>query len=220
MSVIGDFTVPAEAFALAEALSAVPEGVLEADRVASHSTTHVLPFLWATGGSADAFQDAMVADPTVDSVAVADEFDEEVLFRMQWSDEFRGLIDEMVDHEAAIVRARASEDQWTLRLRFATESMVSEFQSFFEKRGHEFEVHSLGQPSVPRQGEMGLTPEQRTALEVAYRTGYFDIPRETSAEAVGDQLDISGNAASERLRRGCRVLVESSILVNRRDGLP
>lgn len=220
MSVIGDFTVPAEAFALEHALSAVPAMVVEADRVASHSRMGVLPFLWAAGGDVGAFTDALGEDPSVESFSIADELDEEVLYRMEWSEEVGGLIDAMVDHHAAITRAKASNGTWTLRLRFAEEEMVSEFQSFFHDRDHEFEVHSLGQPSEPRQGEVGLTAEQRTALAAAHRLGYFAIPREISAAELGERLDISGNAASERVRRGCRALIESSLLIDGDDSLP
>lgn len=218
MSVIGDFTVPAAAFALAESLRAAPGMVVEADRVATHSTMGVLPFLWATGGDADAFEDALAADPTVASFLVADEFGDERLYRIHWQEGVVDLIDHMVDHHAVITRAKASDDTWTLRLRFAEESLVSEFQAYFHERDQEFEVHSLGQPSEPRQSEVGLTPEQRTALEAAYRSGYFAIPRETSAAELGAQLGISGNAASERVRRGCEALIESNVLIDGTDG--
>lgn len=220
MSVIGDFTVPAEAFALEHALSAVPAMVVEADRVASHSRMGVLPFLWATGGDVDAFSDALAADPTVESFTVADELEEEVLYRMEWDEAVGGLVDAMVDHHAAIAQAKASDATWTLRLRFAEEEMVSEFQSFFQERDQEFEVNSLGQPTEPRQGEIGLTAEQRSALAAAHRLGYFAIPREISAAELGDRLGISGNAASERVRRGCRALIESSLLIDGDDSLP
>lgn len=220
MSVIGDFTVPAGAFALEHALAAAPEMVVEADRVASHSTMGVLPFLWTTGGDDDAFRAALKADPTVDSFTVADELGREVLYRVQWSEDVRDLIDRMVDHHAAISHAKACEGVWTLRLRFADESMVSDFQAFFREHDLAFEVNSLGQPSEPRQGEVGLTPEQRTALETAVRSGYFAIPREISAAELGERLGISGNAASERVRRGCATLIESGLLIDGRDGRP
>lgn len=218
MSVVGEFTVPAEAFALEHALAAVPDVVLEADQVASHSTMGVLPFLWVSRGDVDALRQAFEDDETVESVTVADELDGDVCYRMQWNDAVDDMVDRMVDHQAAIVRARASDGEWTLRLRFAEESMVSKFQAYFREQGTDFEVHSLGQLTVPRQGAVGLTTEQRTALTVAYRSGYFDIPRGTTATELGDRLGISGNAASERVRRGCRTLVESSLSLEAADG--
>lgn len=51
MSVVGDFSIPTNAFALEEALSTVPEMTIKADRLASHSPKEVFPFLWGSGGN-------------------------------------------------------------------------------------------------------------------------------------------------------------------------
>ncbi|UPM45292.1 bacterio-opsin activator domain-containing protein [Halocatena salina] len=65
MSVVADFTVPAQSFALAQALTAEPDMTVEAERQATHSSEWVLPFLWASGGEFETFHDAMRDDPTV-----------------------------------------------------------------------------------------------------------------------------------------------------------
>jgi len=218
MSVIGDFTVPAEAFVLDEALSTCPAMTVEADRLASHSSMEVLPFLWVTGADTEELQTALEADPTVDGLSVADEMAAETLFRFEWVEEFRAFIDEVVDHHAAIARAEAANGVWSLRLRFANESMVSAFQTHFREQGREFTVESLTAPKTPRGNEYGMTNAQREALAVAARNGYFEIPREISAIEVGAKLGISGNAASERIRRGCRAMIESGLLLNREEG--
>lgn len=214
MSVIGEFTVPAAGFALEHTLSTVPEMTVEADRLASHSTMEVMPFLWATGGDFGAFQSALEDDPTVTTATVAEETDDEVLYRMEWHDEFCELINEIVDHHAVISEAHAKDGQWHLKLRFAEEDMISEFQTHFRETGHEFEVHQLSRPSEPRQSEFGLTEEQHEALVVAVRHGYFQIPRATSVEELGEALGVSANAVSQRLRRGSEVLTRNALLIS------
>ena len=213
MSIVGDFSVPAEAFALAQALSAVPEVTVEADRLASHSPKEVFPFLWARGGDLGRFSDALADDPTVIEAEVAEEMDGEVLYRVEWSDEFRDLVHEIIDHHAAVVEATARADRWDLRLRFASEEWVSSFQRHFREAGHTFEVRHLFHPSEPRQREFGLTEPQYEALVEAVRQGYFAVPRETSVEQLGEALGISANAASQRIRRGCETLVRSALTV-------
>lgn len=213
MSIVGDFSVPAEAFALAQALSAVPEVTVEADRLASHSPKEVFPFLWARGGDLGRFSDALADDPTVTEAEVAEETDEEVLYRVEWTDEFRDLVHEIIDHHAAVVEATAREDRWDLRLRFAGEEQVSSFQRHFREAGYTFEVNHLFHPSEPRQREFGLTEPQYEALVEAVRQGYFAVPRETSAERLGDALGISANAASQRIRRGCETLIRAALTV-------
>lgn len=217
MSVIGDFTVPSEAFALDHALSAHPEVTVEADRLASHSSMEVLPFMWVTGGNAEELKTLLEDDPTVEKVTIADDMEEETLFRFEWTSEFKEFINDVVDHHAVISRAEAADGEWSLRLRFAEESMVSEFQTYFHEQGRAFEVQSLSSPTTPRENEFGMTAAQREALAVAARAGYFEIPREISATEVGELLGISGNAASERIRRGCGAMIDAGLLLNREE---
>ncbi|WP_134669363.1 helix-turn-helix domain-containing protein [Halorussus marinus] len=211
MSIVGEFTIPARAFALAEALSAVPEMTIEADRLATHSPREVFPFLWATGGDFERFRRALADDPTVAEVDVAEEADGEVLYRVVWTDEVCDLVHDMIDHHAVIIEATARSDRWTLRLRFAEEEMVSSFQTHFRETDHSFEVNHLTHPAEPRQREFGLTPAQYEALVTAAEAGYFAVPRAASAEEIGEALGISANAASQRIRRGSEALVRSAL---------
>lgn len=213
MSVVGGFTIPTDAFALEDALAAVPEMTIEADRLASHSPKEVFPFLWARGGDFDRFSRALEDDSSVVAADIVDETDDEVLYRLEWDDAFRDLVHEMIDHHAVIIEATACDDQWNLRLRFAEEEMVSSFQRYFRERGHDFEVNHLSHPSEPRQREFGLTSEQYEALVTAVREGYFTIPRTASVEELGETLGISASAVSQRIRRGTETLVRSGLSV-------
>lgn len=213
MSVVGDFTIPAEAFALEQALSTVPEMTIEADHLTSHSPREVFPFLWAAGSDHERIQAALADDPSVTEVSIADETEGEALYRMVWEESFCELIHDMVDHHAAILDASAQADQWKLRLRFSTEEMLSSFQDHFHEQGHQFEVLQLHHPTEPRQRAFGLTTEQHEALLVAVNKGYFSVPRTASTQDVSETLGISANAASERIRRGTEQLIRSGILI-------
>lgn len=213
MSVVGDFTIPAGAFALEDALSFAPETTVQADELATHSPREVFPFLWATGSDPAAFEDALAADGTVTDISVAMETDSEVLYRLEWTDEFCALIHDMVDHHAAILEATGARDHWSLRLRFANEEFLSEFQDHFEGSGHRFEVQKLYHPTEPRQRAFGLTADQHEALTTAVKEGYFDVPRTASTEDVSEVLGISANATSERIRRGCAAMVRAGLIV-------
>lgn len=213
MSVIGDFTIPSGAFALEHALSAFPEVTVEGDRLASHSTREVFPFLWAAGGDLSGFQTSLKNDPTVNEVTVAEDTGNEALYRLRWEDDFCDLINEMIDHHAAILEAEAQNDQWRLKLRFAEERMVSDFRTHFREAGRDFAVHQLSHPSEPRQQEFGLTDEQQQALVTAVSEGYFQVPRATSMEDLGDILDLSSNAVSQRLRRGTDTIIRNALTI-------
>lgn len=213
MSVVGEFTIPAESFILDHALATVPEMTIEADRLASHSPREVFPFFWATGGDFETFQRALEDDPDTTAVSVAEETNDDVLYRLEWRQEVLDLVQEMVDHHAAISEATARDGRWHLRLRFAEEGMVTQFQNHFRDNDHNFEVLNLVHPGQPRQREYGLTAEQFDALVAAVEAGYFEVPRATSIEELGESLDISGNAVSQRLRRGTDVVLRRALTI-------
>lgn len=213
MSVVGDFTIPTEAFALEQALAVVPEMTIESDHLATHSPQEVFPFLWATGGDFDQFTEALEEDPTVTEFSVATKTEDEVLYRLEWHEDFCSLIHEIVDHHAAIMEASAHDDEWDLRLRFSNEEMVSTFQEHFRESGHQFDLLQLYHPTEPRQRAFGLTAEQHEALVTAVNEGYFTIPRTASTEELSEILGISSNAVSERIRRGSEALIRSGLTI-------
>lgn len=217
MSIVGEFTISAESLALKYALSTVPEMTIEADRLATHSPNEVFPFFWAIGSDFETFQQALKDDPTTTAVSVAEETEDEVLYRLEWRQDVLDLVKEMVDHHAAISEATAQGGQWHLRLRFANEGMVSEFQKYFQKHGHNFQVHSFTHPRKPCQREYGLTKEQYDALVAAVRSGYYEVPRRTSVEELGEALGISSNAVSQRLRRGTDTALRSALTISDED---
>lgn len=57
-------------------------------------------------------------------------------------------------------------------------------------------------------GELTLSECQREAMRRAYETGYYEVPREASLERDAEDLQVSHQALSERLRRGHRNLVK------------
>ncbi len=54
-----------------------------------------------------------------------------------------------------------------------------------------------------------LTERQRGALETAYSAGYYEWPRDSTAEEVADAMDIAAPTLHEHLRAGERKLLES-----------
>ncbi|UPV75047.1 helix-turn-helix domain-containing protein [Halorussus limi] len=213
MSLVAEFSVPADDFALADALAAVPEIRIEVERLATHSREWVMPFVWASGGDLDAFESALADDETVADVATLDRLDGGALFMIEWADPVQSLVDSMVDRHA-IVQEAVADREWFLKLRFSDEQHLSSFRDHFESN---FELHRKYRPEEPRQGEFGLTPHQRETLVVASELGYFSVPRGATAEDIADELDISANSVSQRLRRAHDALVRNTLLIDGRD---
>jgi len=58
-------------------------------------------------------------------------------------------------------------------------------------------------------GEVDMTDRQQEALEAAYRAGYFEWPRESSAEEVAESLDITAATLHGHLRKAEGRLVDT-----------
>ncbi|WP_246999280.1 helix-turn-helix domain-containing protein [Halosolutus gelatinilyticus] len=56
-----------------------------------------------------------------------------------------------------------------------------------------------------------LTARQREVLTLAVERGYYDLPRATTTEALGDELGISRRAAEDHLRRAERKLITALV---------
>jgi len=59
---------------------------------------------------------------------------------------------------------------------------------------------ALGSGQLGRVLRNELTAEQLTVLRTAHRMGYFDVPREASADDIAAELEIAQSTLSERLR--------------------
>jgi predicted DNA binding protein len=211
VSVIAEFSVPAESFAFPHALDALPDARVESDRLATHSREWVLPFVWVRADDQDAVETAMRDDPTVDSHQVVQETDGETLYQVVWTDDVVEFVDEVADQHGVVLSATAADDTWNLALRFVSHDVLASFQAYFRERDNPFELQRVTTPSEPRQREFGLTDEQHEALTLAVDAGYYEVPREVSTADIADDLGVSPNAVSERLRRATASLVENAL---------
>ncbi|ELY97327.1 bacterio-opsin activator HTH domain-containing protein [Natrialba chahannaoensis JCM 10990] len=67
MSVMGEFTINSADFALHETLSAVPEMVVEIERLVATTEDRLMPYFWVTGDDHASFEEAFEMDPSLTS---------------------------------------------------------------------------------------------------------------------------------------------------------
>ena len=218
--VIFEFSIPAEAFLLEVALREFPDVVVEYERLVptNHSP---LPYLWTTGGSSPAFEDAMEDDPMVESVATAATFDQGALYRIDWTEADGELLHwvSTTHEEIALLQAQGHDGEWILKLRFPSRAMLSGFHAFYEAEGIDVDVLRLYDLTEPKIGQYDITEKQREALVAALEMGHFDVPRSATLTEVADALGISPKATSERLRRGQTNLISNALTIGRPTGV-
>jgi len=212
-----EIEVPVGEFALAETFARLDGIACEIERVVAHDTDRIMPFVWVRGGDNEtkAVTAALADDPTIDSFDLLADLDSEWLYRMEWTDHIETLVQILVENDGTIMAASGEVGVWSLRIRFAGRDALSRTHEYCKSHGLTFEVQQIYQLDESRQGRFGLTDHQQDTLAKAFERGYYEIPRETAAKGIADELDISHQALSEVFRRGHESLIENTVVFGR-----
>lgn len=214
MSIIAEFTVPSDEFALYETLCEVPEMIVEVERVVAHEPDRIMPYFWTSNGDNGGFEAAAKNDPSVDNLRKLDELDEAVLYRANWVQDVESVIYAYTETGAVLLDATGRDEQWELQLRFDTEDDVTQFKKYMDENELSMNLDRLYQPSHPTSDSSPtLTETQRETVLAGLESGYYDIPRETRPSELAEEFGISQQALSKRFRRTHRTLAENAFSV-------
>jgi predicted DNA binding protein len=210
VATVAEFTLRSHEFPLGTVFAELPDVTVQLERVVPDARG-VVPYFWVRGTETDSIVDQFSAHPGVEDIQFVDEIDGEYLMRCQWVSEHDSVLDALVDPEVVLLSAVGTDDKWTFELRGESRQAIATFRNYCQE--HEIpitltELHAL-QPLAARHD---LTEKQREALIRAFERGYFDSPRETTLEAVADELGITQQSLSSRLRRGNRRLIEQALV--------
>lgn len=209
MIVVAEFTFEADAFLLGRIVRGEPDVSVELERVVP-TDARVMPYLWGHGKGLDRFAAALRAHQHVQSVTTVDCLEDRALYRIDWESDTRQLITGIADLDATIMEAY-SDDRWTFRIRFENRSGLAEFRQYCTDRGVDYRLERVSQLDDLRWPDRihGLTEPQYEVLVLALERGYFEVPRRSTLTDLADELDITVQAVSERVRRGTNVVFES-----------
>jgi predicted DNA binding protein len=212
MSLFGEFHVPAGAFALQETLCALPDLIIEVERIVA-SDDVLTPYFWINGVDRDRFEQTVAADSTVREVTYIDDDDRSLLYRAEWADPVESLVCAWTDLGATVLGASAQRDEWELRMRFRDRGALEAFQSYCSENDVQYQLRQLFARAHPRGvAQYELTEKQHEALLTAWEMGYFSSS-EVSLEDVANEIGISLQSLSERLYRGHDSLIENTLAV-------
>jgi predicted DNA binding protein len=207
MSVIAEFTIPTEEFALSTTFGAIPNLAVEIERMVAHPASRILPYIWVCGGATAAVEKELRADPTTAAVTKLTEIPYSSLYRVEWSDETKSTVEDVLESDPIILTGTAAKQGWDFQMRFEHRDHISKLQADLTHRDVTIELKRLHTPETPTvDGQFLLTAKQRTALNAALDAGYFEVPRTTNLSELAEQLDISQQALSKRLRRAHRTV--------------
>jgi predicted DNA binding protein len=205
--------VPCSEFALSDTLTSLPDASFECERIVETGEDVILPLIWAYGVERDALEDCLASDPSVADVSLLAAFDDEYLYRMEWIEQVRLVVQMLTSAKATVLDCYGDGETWTLRVLFPDRESLSATTEFCEEQGLTMDVHYVREMDREPAGRFGLTAKQYDALTTACERGYFEVPRETELRELADEFGVSHQTLSERLRRGYEVLIQETLLV-------
>lgn len=212
MSVIVELALPSRQFELGRILELeeVRTVVLETMVPMGERT---VPFFRVHGG-ANGFEGLVRGHSSVNAINVVSRHEDEILYALDWEVPTDSFFDGLLEADATVLAGRGEADMWAFELRFPTHEALSGFRSHCIDHEITIDVLGLYNPTKPDAGPWyGLSVPQRKALTRAVDAGYYSIPRETSTKTLASEFEISDQALTERLRRGIRNLVSSTLHV-------
>lgn len=212
MGVILEFSIGATDFRLGEALSGSPDVRVELERIVPTGEM-VTPFVWATGEDQAAFAATVRSRASVNEFVELDRVGERRLYRIEWAEPPVDLI-AGISGAGAVVLEAGGDTEWSFRVRFSDQDGVSAFHEYVIEQDIPVDIDrtvTLSETSDDGR-RFDLSTDQREALVLALQRGYFATPSEANLEELAEELDITRQAVSDRLRRANETVLTEALL--------
>ena len=210
MATVAEFTLDSHEFPLGTVFAELPDITVQLERIIPDANG-VVPYFWVRGTETDTIVNQFSEHPGVTDIQLVDSADGEHLMRCQWVSEHDIVLDALIDPDVVLLSAVGTQNEWTFEIRGESRGAIATFRNYCHGHGIPITLTEL-HPLEPRGAQHGLTEKQRDALILAFERGYFDSPRETTLQEIADELGITQQSLSSRLRRGNRRLVEEALI--------
>jgi hypothetical protein len=200
-----ELRLPASAVALDEAFRSEPSLTCRVEAVASGRPDRPFAHTWVGGVERETLRETLHADPSVELREIVTEGNGRWLCDLGFDPAVR-LVTTVIGGESGVVRAAAARSgTWRFHLWYPDRTSVGETVATLDGFGIDTDLRQIRM--ADGQTDRRLTRKQRETVEAAYRRGYFDVPRQVSLKTLADELDVSHQALSERLRRALTELL-------------
>jgi predicted DNA binding protein len=210
MAIVAEISLPSADFALGRLLTNGSNMDFEFERIVSLGIwTH--PLFWVTDSHTDHLERHLSRSDTVAEFTALGRVDDRVLYTVTWDCPTNGFLHGLESSDAVALEARCRDgDEWTMKLLFPSHAQLSAFHEFCLDNGIRCtpeRVYPLDESHSGVDTDL-LTAEQREAILLALQEGYFDSPSRITLSELADQMDISQQALSQRIRRGTKAVFE------------
>jgi predicted DNA binding protein len=218
MGVTANLRVSSESTILGRLSKSIPSTTVEVEPTIPVGEM-VFPLVWIYTEEESTVQSAILDSDIAEVMDVVERHDDHVLYRLEWlqTDEF---VDCLTNTGAILLEASGNGKWWHFRIRFTKKSEFTNFQSACIDRDIDVSPRRIINGVSSEECLGHLTNEQREVIQLALEQGYFEVPRHCTLKTIADELDISDQAASARLRRGMKKLLSGKISTESKDNFP
>lgn len=162
-----------------------------------------MPYIWVQGVTAERIKTAFTSHPAILDLTIVESFSGNHLLRVEWRATEPTILQTLLASNVTLLSAEGTATEWRFEIRAEEQTHLADFERRCNEAGFSVELTRLQSGvadgfSPPTE----LTEKQREALNIAYRRGYFNTPREATLEDIAEELGISRQALASRLRRG------------------
>ncbi|WP_408958792.1 helix-turn-helix domain-containing protein [Natrinema sp. 74] len=213
MTSIADIEISADGTGTGQLFEAVPTLSCEMERVIA-SSGHGL---WLSGPSQSEIEDALVEAGAIGTHSRISSDEDRWLYDIEFEPDTVDPFEIVLEEGGTVLSASASNGTWLLSVRVVDRESVSSLYDRLDDNDVTPTIVRLFDLAEETHSQCGLTTRQYETLVAAIDHGYFEIPREVSMQELSEELGISHQALSERLRRAYRALVTSELDVTEED---
>lgn len=212
MGTVVDMMIPTEQFALSETFDEIPDVQARTVRVAAHGPHGVMPFLRLWSSHPEKLDDALRNDSSTKDVVCVSRDGKWSLYRVSWQPHVQTVIGIFIQTDGSLLAAQGETNQWKLRVLFPDQASVSETYNRWRSHGVDSSIKRVsGVSDTVNYTGIEISSCQHETLLEAFRTDYYDVPRGITLDGLAQELDVSHQALSERLRRGHRNLIATTL---------
>lgn len=125
------------------------------------------------------------------------------------------LLAALAEHDVTLLALSGTNHGWEFTLRFPDRETTKAFQTTALNAGHSLSITGMSDSGRRGTSMDRLTPAQREVLTLAFDRGYFEIPRQATLVNLAEEIGVSDQAASERLRRAQAKLGRAAVSAER-----
>ena len=215
MGTMVDATVPTEQFALADVFDEVPDATVETVPVVAPKAGNVMPFLWVWAPDLDDVDRWFERDSSTESVRRLTRNEDRSLYQVEWGSRVHAIVSVLIQVQGTLLGATGDDCNWTFRVLFPEHDAVSATYDHCKEYGIDLSIRRVkGVTDSIDRNRVELSDKQYETLTTAFEMDYYSIPRGITLGELAEEVGVSHQALSERLRRGHKQLVLNALRVD------